>query len=424
MRRRQKLLAKIKSLIQSLRGSVSAGHKRLLSEVERTRDLNPPSILLADPEHHVFFGYYDINPFSADETKVLAMHVDAPLETPDGHAVATVGYYGLSEPDRTFSPVGSTATWCWQQGCRLRWYPWDGHQAIHYNALVDGGYGSIVQDIENGQVLHTLHHPIYDLDHTGNWGLSLNFSRLQRLRPGYGYVNLPDQSESDPCPADDGVWLVDISRDESALLFSLAQLAAIAPHDSMTDAQHYINHLSFSPSGDRFMFFHLWVDASGGRYSRLFTADREGSGLTLLNNTGHVSHYTWASDERLFVTTYVAPGQLRYVQYHPQTGFEGIVGLGQLTEDGHPTFAREEQMLVTDAYPDQFREQKLLLFDRKARTLRAMARHPLPKRFAGEVRCDLHPRLSKSERFLCVDVVAGDHRAVEIVDLTTILEIP
>ena len=278
-----------------------------------------------------------------------------------------------------------------------------------------------MQEIESGKIRHTIHRPIYDLDKSGNWGLSLNFSRLQRLRPGYGYGNLPDQSEADYCPTNDGVWLVDIQNDQAQLLFSLAQLAAISPYESMIGAQHYINHLSFNPSGSDFLFFHLWLDQNNRRYSRLFTADAQGNRLTLLNNTGHVSHYTWLSDERLVVTTHVSPKrELRYVLYHHTDGFEGIIGNQHLTTDGHPTFIRDGRLMITDTYPDEFRDQKLLLFNPEQDNVKVIDRFYMPPEFTGEVRCDLHPRPSPSAKLLCVDVVAGGYRAMQLLDISTL----
>lgn len=411
----------IKEKNRKLQNSISTKRKQAARRAQIRQDIKPLSKVFIGQGRHIFFGYYDLSPFSQDETKLLAMQLNASLATPDKHTAMKVGYFDLITNKPDFVAVGQTTTWCWQQGCRLQWYPAASRELIFYNTLLQNEYGAVMQEIESGKIRHTIHRPIYDLDKSGNWGLSLNFSRLQRLRPGYGYGNLPDQSEADYCPTNDGVWLVDIQNDQAQLLFSLAQLAAISPYESMIGAQHYINHLSFNPSGSDFLFFHLWLDQNNRRYSRLFTADAQGNRLTLLNNTGHVSHYTWLSDERLVVTTHVSPKrELRYVLYHHTDGFEGIIGNQHLTTDGHPTFIRDGRLMITDTYPDEFRDQKLLLFNPEQDNVKVIDRFYMPPEFTGEVRCDLHPRPSPSAKLLCVDVVAGGYRAMQLLDISTL----
>ena len=267
-------------------------------------------------------------------------------------------------------------------------------------------------------ISHTLDYPVYDLDSTGQFGLSLNFSRLQRLRPGYGYVNLPDTTQQNFAPKDDGIWLVDINKNQSFLLFSLADVAEIEPHPNMVNAQHYFNHISFNPSGTVFLFFHLLLDENQHRHSRLFTANIQGNRIILSNNIGPVSHYTWLSDERLVVTTHVSRNQVRYIQYHYLNGFEGIVGNLHLTNDGHPTFIKEGELLISDTYPNRFRQQKLLLYNIKKDKVIVLDRLFSPHEFHGEVRCDLHPRPSLSSNLICLDIVKNRKRAIKVIDIS------
>jgi len=384
-------------------------------------DLNLPSCTLSEPGAHCFFGYYDISPFSASEQLLLATQTTTALRTPRADDELAVGFYDLTAEKREFQKVGTTETWCWQQGCRLRWDPAAPDTRIIYNKMTDGQYGSVIQDIRTGQVEHKSSFSLYDLASDGEHGLTLNFSRLQRLRPGYGYVNLPDDSKFDYCPHDDGVWLVDLQNDQKKLLFSLLELAAISPHTSMKNSQHYVNHLSFNPSGREFLFLHLWVDENNRRYSRLFTSDQKAGRLNLLNNTGLVSHYTWLSDERLLIVTRVTSlGKLRYVLYHYINGFEGITGDDHLIGDGHPTFIGNGKQIVTDTYPDEFRNQNILLYNRETNTIRVIQRCYVPPEYTGEVRCDLHPRTSPSGKLLCADVVVDGRRAMQVFDISCI----
>jgi glycosyltransferase involved in cell wall biosynthesis len=380
-------------------------------------EMGLPKRVFSEVGRHVSAGYYDVVAFNPSENMLLATHVDAPLTSPSAGTTATIGFYDLNAVGCRYVAVAKTTAWNWQQGCRLRWYPSSDRETILYNLTQGDHYGALIQDIRTHEVIRRISYPLYDLERSGRWGLTLNFSRLHRLRPGYGYADLPDESSDEPCPKQDGVWLVDLERDNAKLLFSAADIAGISPHDSMQGAQHYFNHLSYSPDGESFLFFHLWLTRDNHRKVRLFTASRDGSRITLLNNTGHVSHYTWLSPEQLLVTTFVAPRQLRYVLYHQTEGFQGIVGNSHLTQDGHPTFLNAGRWLLTDTYPDQQRMQRLLLYDREQDSVRVLGSFFTPTEFRGEVRCDLHPRRSPSGRYVAADAIQEGRRAIVVVDL-------
>jgi hypothetical protein len=411
----------IKRLKRGLHNIIRIKFKQAARRAQIWQDIKPSSTTFFGKRQHTFFGYYDLSPFNQNGKRLLAMQLNTSLATPDKNTVMNVGYFDIETNKPGFVVVGQTTTWCWQQGCRLQWYPSASEETIFYNTLSQNQYGAVIQEIKSGKIRHTIQHPIYDLCRNGNWGLSLNFSRLQRLRPGYGYVNLPDQSKTVYCPTNDGVWLIDIQKNKAHLLFSMSQLAKVSPHESMNGAQHYINHLSFNPSGRDFLFFHLWLDQNNRRYSRLFTADVQGNRLTLLNNIGHVSHYTWLTDERLVVTTHVSPKRnLRYVLYHHTDGFEGIIGNQHLTTDGHPNFIRSGYLMITDTYPDEFRDQKLLVFNTEKDSLKVIERFNMPSEFTGEVRCDLHPRPSQTGNLICVDNVVKGLRVMTVIDISKI----
>ena len=85
----------------------------------------------------------------------------------------------------------------------------------------------------------------------------MNFSRLQRLRPGYGYKIVPDYSENIKVPHEDGIFLYSFNNREQELLVSLIEISKVEPDKTMENAEHYFNHISFSPYSNDFIFFHL-----------------------------------------------------------------------------------------------------------------------------------------------------------------------
>ena len=360
---------------------------------------------------HTFFGYYDVTPFSSDGKRLLAMVTASIDHEKSARQGIQIGYYNLNDPKR-FISVGQTQTWCWQMGCRLQWHPADPDRLILYNTMVDGSYGSVVQDVITKKIESRFAGPVYAVDNSGQRALSLNFSRLQRLRPGYGYRNLPDSTEGNQAPETDGIHRIDLEKNDSELIIDLRRLSNLEPSSSMKNADHYVNHLSFNPSGDRFMFFHLW-EVNGQRYNRLMTSNWTGDDLCILEREGTASHYTWKNANELLATVHYKNAGTRYNLYSDRIGLKGVVGKGLLTKDGHPSYSPHGDELLTDTYPDKYREQNLLLLtgDNKLQKLASLYS---PPRFRGETRCDLHPRWDREGKFVCVDETTKGRRKLGV----------
>jgi hypothetical protein len=363
--------------------------------------------------YHVFFGYYDLCPFNRDETRVLAGAAPAAFQSGGTARPLEIGYF--DRRDGAFHRVGETTTWCWQQGCRLAWFPaGENRQAVIYNRMVNGRYGCVVQDPENGETLRTYNRPLYSISPDGRHGISLNFSRLHRFRPGYGYPNLDDPTRGDSAPENDGLFHVDLETGESRLLVSIKRMAGIAPLDTMRNAGHYFNHVCFAPSGDRFLVFHLWQH-NGKRHVRMAVFDLDGKVLGLFGE-GYVSHYAWKNDREILAFASVG-GEKGYYLY--SLGSERVerIGTGTLDRDGHPSFLDGGGCILTDTYPDRWRRQHLLLYDPGRRRVRRVAWFFVPREFQKEVRADLHPRPSPSGRYVAVDTVRRGMRVLCLVQL-------
>lgn len=375
-------------------------------------------VLLHSSNYHVFFGYYDISPFSIDGQRVLATRVGLKLDTPSARREMEIGYFDLDK-DLLFVPVAKTTAWCWQQGCRLQWYPANQSNChIFYNTFLGGRYLGVIQDIDTGVVEKTTSVPLYDISKDGAWGLSLDFSRLQRLRPGYGYSAIVDKTDGDLVPAVGGVVLYEIASDTASVIVSYKDLVEFSPVDSMIDAEHYLNHLSFSPSGDAFVFFHFWV-REGKRFSRLLWVDRRSLKIVLLNNSGRVSHYTWRNERCLLI--YCAPSAnmpMHYYEYDlDDLSAPAIIGKDVLTVDGHPTFFNSSERILTDTYPNCWRRQTLMVYDFSSGGIVWRRSYFRSRKFNGELRADLHPRLDHAQDFACVDDEVRGRRVMRVIDL-------
>ena len=374
--------------------------------------LDAESVFLSDGKNATFFGYHDKTPFSANGKKILAMSVTAD----DGRAESEcseirLGYFeknNKGEFTSSFIAVATTNTWCWQQGCMLQWHPKKPDNWVVFNCLVNGDYGAQVLDIDTGEAIKTYKDPIYAISGDGKWASTLNFSRLGRLRPGYGYSLLEDHTRSIKAPSDDGVFIFDLETGSKRLLVSLAELAA----DLDTgEAEHYINHATFSPDGSNLLFFHLWSEVGRpARGLRTCVVNMQTKKWRVLEQNRVVSHYCWRDNSRLFATTKERNGGWHYSLYDALTGAREDLDI-PLQEDFHPMFhPQNDRILVIDTYPDKRRDQHLCLIDIDKGIVNEVAVLRSPYRYQGQVRCDLHSRWDRWGQYIVVDTTVSGRR--------------
>ncbi|MFN4164144.1 MAG: hypothetical protein ACK4GK_06190 [Ferrovibrio sp.] len=340
----------------------------------------------------VFFGYYDICPFDATETRLLAQSVRSGAKTAD------ILCYDL-QSDRSPSVLAATPAWCWQQGARLTW--WDSGSLVAHNDIHNGIPVTTVRHAQTGHIESIIPHPMYDVSSDRRLGLSLNFARLQRLRPGYGY-KINDSTAYQSAPETDGIMLVETTNGAGRLLLSLADAASLDPLPSMADAEHYFNHAAWAPDGRHFLVFHLWTDGRR-RQARALVVDVHTGAVTRPAGQAKVSHYAWLDEDHLLLTGDEPGRGFGYHLYHRENGWLGQIGAETLHRDGHPSpRPGASDMMITDTYPDRLSERHLLCVTRAGhvRTLASLFSPPL---LEGEHRCDLHPRWSPSGRMICVD---------------------
>lgn len=369
---------------------------------------------LSDGNRPTFFGYHDKTPFSEDGSKILAMSIGTYDDKPCSECTPMmVGYFVVDEYgefENRFIPVAQTTTWCWQQGCMLQWNPIKADREIIFNTLVNGSYGSQVFDIIEQRKVRDYSYPVYSLSPCGALATTLNFSRLGRLRPGYGYNLLPDMTAEFSSPQDDGLFVFDMVGGEKRLLVSLADLAKEVGD---MQSQHYVNHATFSPDSKRLIFFHLWSKNGGqSRKLRVCQVDLVTGVWREVEAERTVSHYCWRDQNTILATTLDKLGIWRYSLYDLVTNSRTDLDLA-LSRDGHPMFhPLNSNILVTDTYPDRRRDQHLCIVDVATGEIKEIATLYSPSKYSRQVRCDLHPRWDRMGKFVVVDSVAKGTRGL------------
>jgi len=403
------------------------------------------------PKHH-FFGYYDKCPWDATGRYLLAMEVDFQDRLPGPDDVAIIGVVDLENGCR-FEPIAETRAWNFQQGAMAQWMPPNFERYIIYNDREKDRVIAIIHDIETGQKVKCPM-PVYAVSPDGRYALGINFARLHRLRPGYGYAGLNDPWADEPAPKKDGIYLLNIPKGSVEKNFSIAEIAHFQTPKGVVQGNHWIEHLSFSPDGKRFAFFHRFSLPGGGIYTRLLTSDLKGKKIYLLSE-GMVSHYTWRNSyqilawariprriNRLQAIRWLQPlfGWVRHLtRAHPSGWVRQniigdayilftdcskefkIIGKGVLTTDGHCSFSPSGDWLLTDTYPDNLGYRHLLVYHMSTGKCQEIARFYSPSELSGPIRCDLHPRWNRTGTAICVDSAHTGQRQIYILTVEHII---
>jgi len=360
-----------------------------------------------------FFGYYDKSPWSFDERFYL-IHI---LDDKEKDKIK-IGVFDFERNELII--LDQTPSFNFQQGAMLRWLNTSSYNVI-YNTVVDGYLVAKIKDLITGKE-KIVPMPIQTVNSLGTEALTLNYKRLYKLRPEYGYkVNVRNFSEDMP-DEKDGIWKIDINTGKSELIISLKDLKTIEHRKEMDKSQHKINHIIYSPSGNRFVFMHRWLGPYG-KFSRLYTANVDGTGIYLLADDKMVSHYSWLDDEYLLSYARKEPIGDKYFLFKDRTTEFRIIGDGILDiyGDGHPSFSPDRRWIITDTYPDKARMRYLILFDTYTEKALILGKFFAPWKFNGYYRCDLHPRWSSSGTKISIDSAHEGIRGTYIIDITEII---
>lgn len=380
----------------------------------------PARAVTRGPKHH-FFGYYDKCPWDATGRYLLAMEIDFCDRQPRRGEALTVGMVDLKDGDR-YIPLDSTLAWCWQQGTMLQWLGSAPDREVIYNGVADGKYVSIVRDVHTGRT-RTLPRPIYAVSADGKQAVTLDFARLDRLRPGYGYCALDEAHADELAPEELGIWHVNLATGAVNQVVSLAYLFSYKGGERFADAWHWVNHLQFNPGGTRFVFLHRWKRPTDRTwFTRLYTARPDGTMLKMQLDTGMVSHFDWRDDATLLAWARTPKGENRFVTIDVDTNQLKVVGEGVLTQDGHCSYSPDRRWILNDTYPDKDRLQWLMLYNPATGRRYDLNQFHSPPQFTGPFRCDLHPRWDRTGTQVCIDGCHDPRRQVYVLDVGEVVK--
>lgn len=376
-----------------------------------------------EPNNEYFFGYYDKSPWDTTGQYMLCMRAKDTWCEPDPLGAAEILLFDLilDVNDKNYCKVlAKTHTWNVQQGCMAQWLGPDFSSHILYNDMREGKYCSVMLNVNTGEE-RVLNMPVYTVSADRKTALTLDFSRLHNLRPGYGYAALPEKTEGVALPDETCIWRMDIETGEVTPLMKYTDFAKFQPRAEMQEmgSVHKVNHLMLSPNGKRFMVLYRWY-CGQRKYTRLITCNIDGTDMYLLSDDDMVSHCYWKDDEHIIAFENKHDGGTGYYLMKDKTQeYQHL--WPQLSNDGHPSYCPTDKSLVVfDTYPDRARIQEVKIArdtDVEGRDIKVLARVFAPFKYDNDTRCDLHPRWSRDGKKICFDACFEGHRGLYVVDV-------
>lgn len=399
--------------------SLALGALRARGQSETKTGFPPVRVITRGPGHH-WFGYYDKLQFDPTNRFVLSNRLNFEHRSPTPDDVIQVGMVDLDEKDR-WIPLGESRAWNWQQGCMLQWLPGLASKVI-WNDREKDRFVCHILDVKTGDK-RTIPSPIYSLSPNGREAVSCDFARVADCRPGYGYAGIRDRFFDDMAPSGSGVTHVNLQTGAETLIITHEQLAktGVVPESHPT-SKHHAYHLLCSPDGKRFILLHRWTQPKGGHLTRLITAAMDGSDLRIVIPNGYASHFIWRDPTHILSQAKGWLGNDQWGDFLFEDKDSGIVeeiGNGVLDSGGHLSYLHNNEWILNDTYPKGDRRlQTPHLYHIKTNRRIDLGEFPLPPVYKGEWRVDTHPRLSRDERYVCIDAVQSDQgRQLHLIDI-------
>lgn len=361
---------------------------------------------LTPQNENCYFGYYDKSPYSTDG-KFLVYHSIPAMRAPQMGEKAKIYLQNTENGERKC--LGTTLAWNLQQGAMLRFYD---ESTVAWNDYRNGEYCTVLHSLKNEKE-NVIPWPLYDVDKSGEKGLTLEFERLNVDAEGYGYIQQGKNRFDTPAT----ISIVDIKGKKIRKIVDSKMLNERYPISHPNVEFFYFNHLNFNPSGTRFLFIERYV-YEHKRYSRLFSADLNGENIHLLASETMVSHFTWRTDEEIMVYCRHNGKDAYYILKDENEAKFNEVMNSHLHVDGHPTFLLGTTMkFVSDTYPDHGRRRHLFTYDMGSDEYKELASLKAPIKYDGPVRCDLHPRLHPNGKFVVIDSIHEGYRGIYEIEL-------
>ena len=374
--------------------------------------------IISDPKEHYFFGYYDLQPYDSKDERHLCHKVSFIDRLPTKDDVCELGYIDIKTGE--FVKLSETTAWNFQQGALLQWYKDDNH--IAYNVRTEDGFGTEIKNIVTGST-KTLPRAAANISQDGKYGICVNMSRIYDFRPGYGYSDKPDEFYEINSPAEDGVFLMDMESGDCKQIISYQDMIKQFPEEPYSDCKLVVNHITFNPSGNRFLFLLRNFNVKGVSWkTQLITSDLEGN-MCKLSDYIFNSHYHWKNDNQiLIVTSSSGTEKMNLCLRNDFSGNTVLYDLPELHVDIHCLYSPNQKYILGDGYPDEEKYRSLWIYDIEKNEAKCLLKAYSYPTSTLDIRCDLHARWNHKGDRVSFDSNHIGNRCICEIDLSNIVE--
>lgn len=311
--------------------------------------------------------FYDSSPFSPSGRYIALTRLPFEDRLPRPGDAAEVVLVDLATGEAI--TAADTRGWDTQLGAQVQWGSDD--RTLLFNDVDTGSWTpfGVRMDPLSGE-RHRLDGTIYAVSPDGRWSAGPCLRRMLRSQRGYGVV-VPD----DRVPVNrgasntDGIYLTDLSSGAVRRLVSIAEIFEQAfpagDRSKYARGDFYGFHVKWNPQGTRLLFVLRWIPRTWlpwkrkKKYRRLnvITLDADGSNPriaipdTLWRKGGN--HPNWCPDGEHVLMNLNSEGDgLRFARIG--VGGAGLETLSHAFRgSGHPTMHRDQDHILTDAYPHE-----------------------------------------------------------------------
>lgn len=378
----------------------------------------PVRQITKDDGYYYFFGYYDLQPFDADDKGHLCHRVKFMDRLPTKDDICELGIIDTESGE--FTKLSETTAWNFQQGALYQWF--EPSKSVVYNVRHGNGFATEILDIKTGEK-RRLPMAAAHISADRTRALCLNMSRIYDFRPGYGYSDVSDPYFDVKAPKEDGIYLMDMQTGEAKMIINYADIVKQFPEEPYSNCKLVVNHITFNPSGTRFLFlFRNFREGNALWKTQLITSDLEGN-MCLLSDYISNSHYHWKNDNQiLIVTSHTGVVRDNLCLRDDITGKTVMYDLPELHKDIHCLYSPNQRYILGDGYPDEERYRNLWLYDTKENKAILLLKDYSYKEVLPDVRCDLHARWNRKGNKITFDSNDNGGRCVYEMDLSNIVE--
>jgi hypothetical protein len=242
--------------------------------------------------------------------------------------------------------------------------------------------------------------------------LTHGFERMKH--GGTPYVGIGDKYAEQYAPRETGIWKMDLDTGEATLVMSLERMARLAyPNGPPSSGGLYLFREGWNPSGSRFIAF---VKDPKNNFDKAFSMRGNGTEVRTLHD--RPSHHEWRDD------SHVLDGRGYYLYPDDGTG-KAQTRLFESSHNGHVSYIPRPggDWIISDTYAiDGYQYLFLYHIPTKQFVPLAKLKSTAPTNI---YRVDLHPRLSRDGRVVCIDATHEDlGRQMYVMDIGYILDQP